>query len=138
MGVKEQPQKTYTEQFEEVFPYYLSLGMTYEEFWEGDISLPKFYREAEKLRVKRACEDDNFQCWLQGLYVYEAVSCAIGNALRKENTPQIKYLDKPLEIFKDEKQKSRKDIEEEREKASIKVQLQMNNWIKMFSYLPKD
>lgn len=134
--MKEQPQKTYTEQFEEIFPYYLSLGMTYEEFWEGDVSLPKFYREAEKLRVKRACKDDNLHCWLQGLYVYEALNCALGNAFRKKNAQPITYPEKPLEIFKDEK-REKENAEKEREKVSIKVQLQMSNWVKMFSHLPK-
>ena len=44
---------TYTEKFYELFPYYLSIGMTYEQFWEGDASLPKYYRRAEEIRNER-------------------------------------------------------------------------------------
>ena len=65
-------QSSYTEQFEEQCPYYLSIGMTYEQFWDGDCWMVKSYREAHKLRNKR----DNEQAWLIGRYVYDAVCAA--------------------------------------------------------------
>ena len=34
--------------FRQVFPYYLSIGMTADEFWNGDNGLPKAFREADK------------------------------------------------------------------------------------------
>ena len=35
------PEKTYTEEFYEAFPFYLSIGMTADEFWNQDCLLTK-------------------------------------------------------------------------------------------------
>ena len=84
---------SYTEQFEEQCPYYLSIGMTYEQYWDGDCWLTKYYREAYKLRVRR----DNEQAWLIGRYVYDAL-CAVSpllHAFAKNGTQAHHYLEKP-------------------------------------------
>lgn len=91
--VRSTPQVTYTEQFEEHFPYYLSIGMSYEQFWDGDCWLTKYYRDAHKLRVKR----DNEHAWLIGRYVYDAV-CAVSpllHAFAKNGTKPHPYLERP-------------------------------------------
>ena len=84
---------SYTEQFEEQFPYYLSIGMTYEQFWDGDCWLVKWYRKAHALRAKR----DNEQAWLIGRYVYDAVCAAspLLHAFAKSGTTANPYLEKP-------------------------------------------
>ena len=84
---------SYTEEFEKLFPYYLSIGMTYEQYWEGDCWLPKYYREARELRVRRESE----QAWLIGRYVYDAL-CSVSpilHAFAKNGTKAHPYLDKP-------------------------------------------
>ena len=84
---------SYTEQFEEQFPYYLSVGMTYEQFWDGDCWLAKDYREAFKLRTRR----DNEHAWLIGRYVYDAL-CAVSpllHAFAKNGTTAQPYLERP-------------------------------------------
>ena len=47
------PLHSYGEKFEELFPYYLSLGMTEEQYWDKDCRLVIFYRKAEELRTSR-------------------------------------------------------------------------------------
>lgn len=47
----------------------MSIGMTYDDFWNGDVSMVKFYRKAQELRDKR----ENQSLWLQGMYIYEAL-----------------------------------------------------------------
>ena len=47
----------------------MSIGMSYDEFWNGDVSMVKAYRKAYELREKRR----NQELWLQGMYVYEAL-----------------------------------------------------------------
>lgn len=47
----------------------MSIGMSYDEFWNGDVSMVIAYRKANELRDKRR----NFELWLQGMYVYEAL-----------------------------------------------------------------
>ena len=101
---------TYTEQFYEVFPYYLSIGMTYEQFWESDPNLVKYYRQADELRIERR----NQELWLQGLYVYEAMCdvAPIMHAMAKKGTKARPYPEQPYAIT--EKQRKRENEEKER------------------------
>ena len=59
----------YCDLFDACFPTYLSYGMTYEQYWQGDCTLVRAYRKAEAMRVQRA----NQMAWLQGRYFYEAL-----------------------------------------------------------------
>ena len=47
----------------------MSIGLSYDEFWDGDVDRVKAYREADELREKRR----NQELWLQGMYIYEAL-----------------------------------------------------------------
>ena len=47
----------------------MSIGMTYDEFWNQDVKLVEVYRKAMELREKRR----NQELWLQGMYIYEAI-----------------------------------------------------------------
>ena len=67
--------------FEELCPFYMSIGMTYKEFWEEDVSLAKIYLKAWKLKQKREAEMIKWQLWEQGLYIYEAI-CDVSPILR--------------------------------------------------------
>lgn len=49
-GNRPAPRFAYTEKFYQVFPYYLAIGMTYEQFWEMDCDLVKYYRKAARIR----------------------------------------------------------------------------------------
>lgn len=55
--------------FESACPNYIAMGMTYEQFWDGDVSAHKAYREAKRIRNS----EQNAAAWLQGLYIYEAL-----------------------------------------------------------------
>ena len=61
---------SYSEIFYKQFPYYLSIGMNEEQYWDKDPLLVKYYREAEEIRKERI----NQELWLQGRYVYDAIS----------------------------------------------------------------
>lgn len=65
------PLFTYGQKFDELFPYYLAIGMTYEQYWEQDCTLVIPYRKAVEIRQ----DLDNQHAWLQGMYVYEAICC---------------------------------------------------------------
>ena len=47
----------------------MSIGMSYDEFWNQDVSMAKAYRKAYELREKRR----NQELWMQGMYFYEAL-----------------------------------------------------------------
>ena len=106
------PHFTYTERFYEVFPYYLSIGMTPEQFWEGDCTLVKYYRQADELRNERR----NQELWLQGMYFYEAI-CDVSpilHAFAKKGSKPHPYPSKPHAI-------SEKQIREERREKERKL-----------------
>ena len=53
---------------DELCAYYLSIGLSYDEFWYGDFCRLKYYREAFEMQRER----DNQRIWLEGLYNYRA------------------------------------------------------------------
>ena len=104
---------TYTNTFYELFPYYLSIGMTYEQYWDGDSTLVKYYRKAEELRNDRR----NQELWLQGVYVYEAI-CDVApvlHAFAKKGTKPTPYPTKPYPLT--EKQSKKNEEEKQRKLA---------------------
>ncbi len=60
---------SYTEQFYSHLPFYLSIGMTYEQYWNEDCCLVKYFKQAHEMRQDRL----NEELWLQGMYFYEAL-----------------------------------------------------------------
>ena len=105
---------TYTDKFYELFPYYLAIGMTPEQYWDGDCTLPKYYRKAEELRNEKR----NEELWLQGMYVYEALCdvAPILHAFAKKGTKPNPYASKPYpltskQVEQDEEEKQRKVAE---------------------------
>lgn len=111
--------KTNAEIFEECFPFYLAIGMSYAEYWEGDPILTQYYRKAYQIKQ----EEINNNAWLQGMYIYDAISTALHNALRgmgKNKPPAKDYAKQPYEFknkVKTEAEKT-KEVEIEQEKAA--------------------
>ena len=118
------PRRTFTEIFEELFPAYLAMGMTWTQFWIDEPKLTIAYRKADAIRKRRK----NEELWLQGIYVAEALSATVGNMFSKgaKNT----YPSEPLPITAEEQQERREREEKarmERMKAAfIAKSLQMN------------
>ena len=107
------PLFTYTEKFYECFPYYLSIGMTSEQYWDGDPTLVKYYRKADEMKKERL----NEELWLQGMYIYEAL-CDVSpvlHAFAKKGTKPQPYSDKPYSI--NEKQRERDEIIKEQKRV---------------------
>lgn len=85
----------YGEKFEELCGYYMSLGMSYHDYWDGDAEMAKYYREMDEVRRER----ENTSLWLQGLYFYEALIDAspVINAFSKKKKP-YPYRDTPIPL----------------------------------------
>ena len=120
-------QKTNTEVFEESFPFYLAIGMSYAEYWEGDPELAQYYRRAYQIKQ----EEINNNAWLQGMYVYDAISTALHNALRGKNQKTRDYAKQPYEFNNKQKteQEKVKEVEIEQEKAAA----WMENFVRLNS-----
>jgi len=88
------------------------MGMTPTEFWDGVPDLVKTYRQYHKLKQ----EQENNGYWLQGLYTYQALCTALGNAFRGKGEQPKNYPDKPINISG--------EIDEEIERRKVINQLE--------------
>lgn len=96
--------------FTEALPYYLKIGMTYEQYWDGDTSAHRAYRKAEKMRQREA----NQMAWLQGAYFYEALmdaSPAIKAFCKSSAKP---YRDAPFDLDAEDRQRREEAKQRER------------------------
>ena len=106
--------QSYGEIFEQLCPYYMSIGMSYDDFWNGDVSMAKAYRLANELRDKRR----NQELWLQGMYFYEALCDASPlfrftmkkGSIKPEPYPKEPY---PITAAEVREREERKRLEEE-------------------------
>ena len=83
------------------------MGMTYDQYWNGDPYLTTVYRKAYKLKR----ETENEQAWLQGLYIYEALCCVapVMRAFAKKGTRVSPYPDAPHPLTAEEKEDAKAD-----------------------------
>ena len=105
--------------------------MTYEQFWEQDPELVKYYREAWKLKREMRNQD----LWLQGAYIYEAILDAspVLHAFAKKGTKAIPYRDSPYEIYSKRTVKEEKTREEKNDnKAKAMMEMMMVSINKKF------
>ena len=103
-----------------MFPQYLFMGMTYEQYWEGSPQLAVAYRKAYELKRKA----DNEQAWLHGMYVCDAFAVVLQNAFKKRGQRVQTYLEKPIDIFPlTEKEKKRKEAEQNRKMQQAMEQM---------------
>lgn len=113
-----------TDVFNRLCPYYMSYGMSYENYWHGDPWAMRAYKEAYMLRNKQA----NMMSWLQGAYFTNALSVVLGNAFSKKGTPPKQYMAEPMDIFP--KTEAEEKAEEERKQKQLIAKL--NAWKKVF------
>lgn len=100
-------EKTFTDVFEEQCPYFMSIGMTYDEFWYGEPERTKYYRDSHILK----CKSRNQELWLQGMYFIHSIGVAL------DPKGKAKYPEKPFDIFP--KTEAEKKAEAERERRKV-------------------
>jgi hypothetical protein len=121
--------------FEELCPFYMSIGMSYKEFWEGDVTLTKVYLASYKIKEKREYGTMKWQNWEQGLYIYEAL-CDVSPILRafSKSKKPLPYPERPYGMEGDEKkkkeEKSKKKQEKQKELELYRAQIFFKNWAK--------
>lgn len=93
-----------TEYFDSACPYYMAIGMSYEEYWYGKPEIAKFYKEKDIYRRRMK----NEEMWIEGLYFAKAIST---NFSKKE-----KYPEKPFDIFPKTTLEKQAEAQKEREK----------------------
>ena len=96
MGARIIPGRSYTSVFDAVFPYFLSIGKSFEQFWYKDPHLVRAFAKAEEIRVRRV----NQELYLQGRYVYEAIGAFVEilPAFPKKGAKIRPYLSEPYPL----------------------------------------
>lgn len=125
---KEASPLSYHEILDKLCPDYMAMGMSWNDYWEGDPDMIVAFRKAFRLREKRAAERRNTELWLQGMYFYEAlidVSPLFRDLLK--NPKAIPYLKEPHPLDKAEKEMREKRDNEERDKD---IQAKFKAWAK--------
>lgn len=89
------------------------MGMTLSEYWHGSAELPKYYREADKIRLRKK----NQELWLEGLYYYNALMSVapVLVPFAKNPKPQS-YMDFPVPLTKEEAERQEKERRLQKEK----------------------
>lgn len=114
MGAGEVKAPSFTEIFENMCPYYLSIGMSYEQFWIADPELAMFYRKSHEIQKRRR----NEELWLAGIYTCEALAATVGNMFSKGQKHQYPSEPKPITAMELEERKEReRRMKEEQFKA---------------------
>lgn len=99
--------------------------MTYDAFWNGDVELVKFYREAFRLKQQMR----NEELWLQGVYFRDAIAACFSDKKNKFSYPKEPY------DFAEKRKTKRKNETKERksdDKAKAVMEMFMVNFNRKF------
>ena len=115
---------SYGDIFDELFPHYLVMGMTPEQYWEGENELKPAYRKAYRIRMENEQRIADRNNWYMGQYiitVLQSVPLLVGGLNVKSTTKLPSYPDKPFFEQADERKKeeSKKQHEEDQMKLAM-------------------
>lgn len=101
------PPRTYSDIFHEAFPHYLMMGMTSEQFWDGDSWLVIDYRKAYQLRVEQEYRERDELAWSIGAYMRQALQSVylMVNGFVPKGTQAEPYPDKPHYMKEEERKR---------------------------------
>lgn len=91
--------------------------MSYEQYWYGDPLMVGAFRKAEKLRQERV----DYEAWLHGIYMRDAINSSIGNAFLPKGRSPLKYPAAPLLSEENFKNRGKTVKDEEQEAAFAKL-----------------
>ena len=72
----------------------MSIGMTYDEFWNQDVAMVRAFRKADELKRRR----QNEALWMQGWYIRDALLSTVGNMFAGKNSTPIEYPAEPYPV----------------------------------------
>ena len=107
----------YGDIFDKLLPEYIAMGMTYDEFWDGEYGMKTAYRSAYITRIEneRLIADQNN--WYMGQYiisVLNAVPLLVAGLNVKKGANLPKYPEKPL-LYQAEEQKKEEARQKQQE-----------------------
>ena len=99
------------------------MGMTPEQYWDGESWLKKSFREAYRLRIENEERIQDRNAWLQGIYIRDALQSVsiLVNGFVPKGTKPLDYPEKPMLEAQEEKKKA----EAQKKREENQMQLQM-------------
>jgi hypothetical protein len=76
----------------------MSIGMTYDEFWNQDVAMVGAFRKADELKRRR----QNEALWMQGWYIRDALLSTVGNMFAGKSSAPIEYPAEPYPVTTDQ------------------------------------
>ena len=96
----------------------MSIGMTYDEFWNQDVTLVGDYRKAHELKRRQ----QNEMSYMQGIYFRDAILSTVCNMLADKGSKKFEYPAEPYPVTAEqvaEQEAARYREEEQRLKADM-------------------
>ncbi len=125
---EEEPQQAeprpYGDIFDQFLPEYMAIGMTYDEYWDGEFGTKRAARKAYEIRMKNEQMMVDRQNWYMGQYIMSALNATpllVAGLNVKPSTNLPKYIEKPiLETAEDKKkEEDQKTKEENQQKMAM-------------------
>ena len=114
----------YGDMFDALAPHYMAIGMTWEQFWDGECGMKKAFREANRIRLENEQKLADMNHWYMGQYIIaaiQAVPLMVPGVNMKKGASLPDYPDKPFfekqEALK--KEEARKQHEEDQSKLAM-------------------
>lgn len=113
------------EVFDEAFPHYLVMGMTPEQYWDGESWLKVAYRRAYRIRNENEVRAQDRNQWMQGIYIRDALLSVplLVNGFAPKGVSLTPYPDKPYIEKQDEEKKA--EVRKRNEEDKMKLQMAM-------------
>ena len=127
---EDEPQQTdsrsYGDIFDEFLPEYLAIGMTYDEYWDGEFGTKRAFRKAYEIRIKNEQMMQDRQNWYMGQYIMHALHATpllVSGLNVKPSTKLPEYPEKPfLEAAEEQK---KEEVRKQKEEDQIKMAMAM-------------
>lgn len=120
---EETPKETFTisKIFRDVFPHYMVMGMSAEEYWDGDPWLAKAYRKAYKIRIESEEKTADRNAWRIGEYIRNALASVpiTVNGFAPKGHTMHPYPEKPMTMLADEQKREENKKKQEENKQIL-------------------
>lgn len=115
---------TLSEQLDEWCAYYMSIGVSFDTFWDGDPCQLKYYVSTYRLKKKM----QNELLWLQGMYNYDAFGTVLSNAFRSKGSKAANYTEKPYDVVEKTDREKQIEIEEQQKRVISNLNRLAQEW----------
>ena len=121
-------QTPYGDTFDAMLPHYMAIGMTYDQFWDGEYGIRKAFREANRIRIENEQRIADVNNWYLGQYMRTALQSvqliAIAGVVGGKKMPEPgKYPEKPFLQQADEEKKE--EVKKQHEEDQSKIAMAM-------------